>query len=185
MRVEKALFYALIAFCIIATVFLAIPKSEDKKVAFFAYGTNLDPAVLRSRAGGFEFSGAASLQGFRLAFQTNRGSEFGVGNIVPDANGTVSGAVYFLTERQAKALDESAGVPNFYEKKSVKVEFAGGMADAFTYSLSGNPVYAAPSSAYLASAQKGMLQFHGSEGIAGIESALDDASARRASDQSR
>ena len=180
MSTEKALFFALAAPILVALCWLAMPKDNGNNVAFFAYGTNLDPATMRARAGGFEMAGKAALQGYSLAFQTNKESEFGVANVLIGAGEKVSGAVYFLTPAEADALDKSAGVPEFYERRNVEVEFAGNKVKAFTYALSGSAHYAVPSGVYLESVKKGFAAYYGNQSFAEIEGALAVAAKKQA-----
>lgn len=156
----KIIFAALVLVSFAFLVFIAMPREEKKPVAFFAYGANLDASTLRARAGGFENSTAAVLRGYKLAFQSNRNTEFGVANIVPDGSASVVGAIYVLTPGQMDALDKSANVPNFYAKKNVRVELANGQElDAVAYYLAGSAVFAAPSRPTLYAASEGLAQF--------------------------
>jgi len=140
------------------TAYLLLAKNEaEKPTLLFAYGANLDPAAMKARAGGFEGMVPAKLGGFRLAFQTNKRTEFGVANIVADKSASVPGAVYNLTSEQMALLDKSAGYPNFYGKKNVLVKTPDGREiAAIAYALAGEPAFASPSRTYLDAVIKGL-----------------------------
>ena len=180
MRAKEAriIFAVLVAasFLFAAYVFSAKNESE-KSVLFFAYGANLDSATMKSRAGGFESVVPARLPGFRLAFQTNRQTEFGVANILPDEQGSVAGALYTLTKEQIAALDKAAGFPKFYGKKNVKVRTLDGKEiAAVAYSLEGQTEFAAPSRAYLDAVLKGLASAgYGKEEEAQVGEAVSKA----------
>ncbi len=169
----RIIFAALLILSFAFLIIIAIPKEEQKPIAFFAYGTNLDRATMKARAGGFENATAARLEGYRLAFQSSKNREFGVANIVQDEPASVPGAVYFLTAEQMASLDKSAGFPNFYNKKDVKALLAGGSEiSAVAYYLNGNARFEAPSRPTVLASSKGLEQFgYGQE----EQSALVDA----------
>ncbi len=154
---------AFILLVLLSLVFLAVivlPKPLPGPEAFFAYGASLEFSTMRARAGGFANETPAALLGYRLVFQTNRHSEFGVANIVPDENSQVPGAVYFLSGEQAMALDGNSGSPGFYRKIPVTVTASNGSTiNAVTYALSGSPTFAPPALATMQAASKGLQQF--------------------------
>jgi Gamma-glutamyl cyclotransferase, AIG2-like len=147
-----------------AAAFLALlvlsSGQQAPTASYFVYGANLDAATMRARAGGFLNSTPATLHGYRVAFQTNRNSEFGVANLVADQSGVAYGAIYDLTRQQAAFLDKAAGVPGFYEKRPVIAELSNGTeAAAAAYFLEGGVSYAPPSRPYMAAASQGLVQF--------------------------
>lgn len=149
---------ALLAMAFLAAI--ALPPPEEKPVAFFAYGANLEEGTMRARAGWDGNASPAVLPGFRLVFQTNRDSWFGVANAIPDPSSSVAGAIYTLTPEQEKELDSESGVPDFYQKIKVRaMQRGGGEADAATYVLSGSPSFAPPSRPTVLAASKGLQQF--------------------------
>lgn len=156
--------FAFLALVFISFAFLAFVYFENsysnKPVFVFAYGGNLEKATFSSRSGGFGNAAPARLDGFSLAFQTNRNTEFGVANMVPDASGSVPGAIYTLDRLQSRALDADMGVPDFYRKAAVKATLPDGtMVDAETHILAGEPSFAPPSRPTMQAAAKGLAQF--------------------------
>ncbi len=178
--------FALLAFaCIAAILWLAAGRNETPAL-FFAYGANLDPGTMGARAGGYLNASAASLEGYRLAFQTNRDSKFGVANIVAEENASVDGAVYWLSGQQARSLDEKSGVPGFYRKITVEVDSGGRMLDATAYLLDGSPVFMPPSKPYVDAAAAGLRHFgYGSKGGDTLVAAAAEAQARKGEAASR
>lgn len=171
------MFFALVAVSIAFVAFLHFGSQYENKPLFvFAYGGNLDKATFISRAGGFENAAPARLDGYRLVFQTNRNTEFGVANIVNDAGGSVPGVIYTLGREQMRALDENMGVPDFYRKISAKATLPDGtQMDVETYSLAGEASFAPPSRPTVEAAAKGLVQ-------AGYGSAETDALAKAAAE---
>jgi cation transport regulator ChaC len=159
--VLKAIFAAA---CLSALLFFAFIAHRQFQrgapVYFFAYGAALDTATMKSRAGGFEAATAASLPGYRLVFQTNRRTEFGVANLAEGKEGRVYGAVYTLTGEQFALLEKSSGSRGFYRQIGVRAELPGGEEkDAVAFVLAGDATQAAPSRPYLVAAANGMKQF--------------------------
>ncbi|HIH30546.1 TPA: gamma-glutamylcyclotransferase [Candidatus Micrarchaeota archaeon] len=156
----QMLFTALVIVSLVFLVAIALPKPEQKPVAFFAYGTNLDASTMLSRSGGAASASPALLQGYRLAFQTSRNTEFGIPNLEADASSSVPGAIYFLSQEQSEAFDKASGIPDFYRKISVKVKTpAGSFVDAYTHVLSGQPSFAPPSKPTILAISKGLDEF--------------------------
>ena len=81
-------------------------------------------------------------------------------NAIPDPSSSVSGAIYMLTPEQEKELDKKSGVPDFYQKITVRARQKGGAdVPAVTYVLSGSPSFAPPSRPTVLAASKGLQQF--------------------------
>lgn len=173
----KIAFVALVLLSFLFVIWIAQPQGEEPPALFFAYGANLDSSTLAARAGGFEGVRLAKLDGYRLAFQTNRNSEFGVANLVQDAEGSVAGALYNLTPAQMAALDRYSNVPKFYEKKRLTVIGADGKGyDAAAYVLAGNAESAVPSGPYLNATMEALAKMgYGQEESASISAAAREA----------
>ena len=153
-----------IALVFVSLSFLAymysIYSNAGKPVFVFAYGGNLEKATFASRSGSFENAAPARLEGFALVFQTNRGTAFGVANIVKDGNASVPGAIYTLDRQQAHSLDAAMGVPDFYRQIAAKATLPDGtLVDVETYLLAGTPSFAPPSRPIVEAAAKGLEQF--------------------------
>jgi len=101
--------------------------SEDKKVRYFAYGSNMDPKQMKDRINEDFFSRKRGvLEGCRLVFNIySQVRECGVANIVKDGSGMVEGVLYEITENGLKKLDDYEGHPDQYVRKVLKVECEG------------------------------------------------------------
>ncbi len=159
-KLPQMAFIGVAALSLLFLAFAMYPKPEEKPVVFFAYGSNLEISTMRARAGGAENATPAILHGYRLVFQTNRDSEFGVANAIPDQTSSVAGAIYVLAPEQAKMLDKGSGGPDFYQKISITAEQRGGATlIAVTHVLSGTPSFAPPSRPIVLALSKGLQQF--------------------------
>ncbi|MFA6328030.1 MAG: gamma-glutamylcyclotransferase family protein [Candidatus Micrarchaeia archaeon] len=169
MRIEKLIFAVLACVLLAGLLFLASCAIPRQPIAFFAYGANLAKSTMEARAGGFLDATAAKLPGYSLAFasQDSRPSEFGVATPAKDANASVEGALYYLTEGQMAALDRQSGAPKLYERRAVKVALPdGSVAVAQAYFLAGSTHKAAPSRTYYLSAQGGLAEWgYGNESL--------------------
>jgi len=80
---------------------------------YFAYASNLDPALMREQHRvAFRSRVRADLPGFRLTFNKPDPAQPGAGraNIVGDPRETVQGALYELHDTDIERLDEAEGV---------------------------------------------------------------------------
>ena len=80
---------------------------------YFAYASNLDPALMREQHRvSFRSRVRADLPGFRLTFNKPDPAQPGAGraNIVGDPRETVQGALYELNDTDIERLDEAEGV---------------------------------------------------------------------------
>ncbi len=179
----KIVFAILALACLFFAAYVFWNEAEKgKPIAFFAYGANLGSSTLRSRAGGFESAEPARLPGYRLEFRSNRQSEFGVADMVADANGSVAGGLYMLTASEAAALDKAEGVPGFYRKIGVVAVRADGKGiPAVAYVLAGTAHFAAPSRPYLNATVGALLEFgYGKETLDEVGAAALEASQKSA-----
>ena len=157
---SKLLFGAALLIALLFAAYVALSEVGRGSLPYFAYGANLDPSTLKARAGGFVGAQSAKLVGYRMVFQTNSFSAFGVANLEPGAGGQVAGALYRLSDGQVDALDNEQGVPSFYRRQEVEVLLADGSEErAFTYVLAGEAILRAPSRPYVLAASKGLNAF--------------------------
>ena len=155
----KLLFIFAILACAAFLAFIATQKSGQGTFALFAYGADLQKETMAARAGGFAGSAAARAYGYHLAFESNRESEFGVANIVEDQNGSVAGAVYWLTEGQIEKLEAFSG-PGFYVRKTVIVRLDNGSEVAVVaHVLAGSAHVMPPSKPTVAAIAAGLAEF--------------------------
>jgi len=179
MHAAKLVFATLaIAAAIFAVSIFCLHSQAGKPVYFFAYGASLDSATMKARAGGFSNATAATASGFRLAFQTNKHSEFGVANLAEEPGGRVNGAVYALSSEQFSELGKASGSGGFYRLLPLKAQCADGESvDAVTFVLAGETAAAAPSRPYLLAVSNGMRQFgYGASELGELSAAAQAAS---------
>jgi gamma-glutamylcyclotransferase len=122
-------------------------------VDYFAYASNMDPAVMAERCPSYTSLGPALLEGYELAFtRRSRRSGTGVADIVPAPGSVVWGVLYEVDDACLESLDRKEGRGWAYERVTVPVtlEADGSVHEAQSYSVvtrESEPV--APSAAYL------------------------------------
>ena len=91
----------------------------DGVLWYFAYGSNLDPAVFEGRRRMHPTDACpARLDGWRLVFDLPVGSgERAVANVRPDPLADVHGVAYRITRNEARHLDRTEGVHRGYYKR--------------------------------------------------------------------
>jgi hypothetical protein len=118
-----------------------IPKAEDEKRPYFAFGSNLSLDQMRKRCPGHELAGIAVLANHRVV--CNKAKSDGVNycaGIIQSPGDEVLGALYKLTPGDIKSLDKEEGcwegtehyfrdAVDFY----VKNRATGEVINAFTY----------------------------------------------------
>jgi gamma-glutamylcyclotransferase len=130
---------------------MPIPAAAAR-VAYFAYGSNLDADQMRRRCPGARRLGTAMLRGYVLEFcGHSRRWGGGVANVRPARAGLVRGVVYSLTRDDLAALDRFEGHPWQYVRRRVRVAHDGGrVRQAVAYVMNAaNRAPSAPSDAYL------------------------------------
>jgi len=104
---------------------------------YFAYGSNMSPAVMAAECPAHSYLGTACLAGRRLTF-TRRSTRTGTGvaDIVHDVRGEVWGALYELGSGDLAALDRKEGLGVAYARETVTVMGgAGELLTAETYTV--------------------------------------------------
>jgi len=112
---------------------------------YFAYGSNMDVARVRTRAMPFLSVKSARLHGYALVFDKVAQSHAreAHANIQPRVNGLVEGVLYELAEPEAiLVMDRFEQTPINYSREVVSVETADGLCHAWTYFA--NPARRAP-----------------------------------------
>ena len=117
---------------------------------YFAYGSNMDPEGMLSRAPDAVALGAARLSGWRLTFTADSPDDgFGVPHIEPDPEDEVWGVLWELSETDVARLDEYEGVGlGAYLRDVVVVSRDGADVEAMVY-LATSRVYLKPSSGFM------------------------------------
>ena len=126
--------------------------SRDGALWYFAYGSNMSPAIFRGRRGiQPRDARCAVLHGYRLCFDIPIGpGERGVANLFVDGQARTHGVAYLLTPDDGERLDRSEGVPHIYHREHVEMALAGGGTVAgFTYRSTISVIGRKPSARYL------------------------------------
>ncbi len=103
-------------------------------VWYFAYGSNLSRAQMKSRAGQILEERPARLENYELVFNKKARGGSATGNIRPAPGKTVHGVLYRISEQALRALDRFEGVPEHYRRIEVTtVDPEGNKIEAQTY----------------------------------------------------
>jgi gamma-glutamylcyclotransferase (GGCT)/AIG2-like uncharacterized protein YtfP len=105
---------------------------------YFAYGSNMNPAVLAKKRIEFADRQSATLDGYLLRFNKRSlrqllPQNIGFANVVPTPGRHVEGVLYDILEESLARLDDSERVPEHYERIAVVVTTASGVVNCFTY----------------------------------------------------
>jgi hypothetical protein len=118
---------------------------------YFAYGANMDPALMKERVPDARLVGPARLDGFRLEFSVYSTKWNGGGaNLELDPAAHVWGVLWELPEGGMKGLDAYQGHPIFFRREQVSVTGPEGPMVASTYRVAHQNAYIRPTDAYLA-----------------------------------
>jgi gamma-glutamylcyclotransferase (GGCT)/AIG2-like uncharacterized protein YtfP len=122
-----------------------------KTKLYFAYGMNTNRDEMAFRCPTAVPMGKAILPGYRFEFKS-------FATIVPDADSSVEGVLWTITESDELALDILEGYPEFYDKKHVKVS-QGIDYIAMTYIMNPREKGYAPSDGYYSMVSEGYQAF--------------------------
>ena len=122
-----------------------------KTKLYFAYGMNTNRDEMAFRCPTAVPMGKAILPGYRFEFKS-------FATIVPDADSSVEGVLWTITESDELALDILEGYPEFYDKKHVKVS-QGIDYIAMTYIMNPREHGFGPSDGYYGMVSEGYQQF--------------------------
>jgi gamma-glutamylcyclotransferase (GGCT)/AIG2-like uncharacterized protein YtfP len=118
---------------------------QTSRVRYFAYGSNIVQAQMRSRCPGALMLDTARLGQYR--FIINR---LGVATVVPATNSTVYGVLWELTAAHEHALDEYEGVAEgWYYKARISVKSAADIVQHAMIYLAYDQVAGVPLPGYL------------------------------------
>jgi cation transport regulator ChaC len=99
-----------------------------RTVWYFAYGSNMNRAQMRARAGNVLEEHNAHLPNYELRFNKKvRGGTAGA-NVQPMQGKTVYGVLYKIEDAAFRSLDRYEGVPEHYRRIEVRVTPEGGQA---------------------------------------------------------
>ena len=122
-----------------------------KTKLYFAYGMNTNRDEMAFRCPTAVPMGKAILPGYRFEFKS-------FATIVPDADSSVEGVLWTITDGDEQALDILEGYPEFYDKKHVKVN-QGIDYIAMTYIMNPREKGYAPSDGYYSMVSEGYQTF--------------------------
>lgn len=121
---------------------------------YFAYGSNMEEAVIRERCPESKFLERANLPEYRLGF-TRRSMQVrkcGVADVISEPGSLVWGVLYSLTPKDVRLLDRFEGVHrSSYQQVRVEVRLEGEThQSAMTYEVvTKEPEEIPPSAAYM------------------------------------
>jgi hypothetical protein len=140
---------------------------------YFAYDVTVNQDVMRRILGKWRGLRRATLEGYRLVFDTYSSAwRGGIVGIEEAPGHRVIGGLYIIEPGDFQLLDRYQGVPTLRSRIKVSVLTEAGVEQAFTY-VSVNPRrHVAPSKTYVALIIRGLrsLGFQGSE-LAALEEA--------------
>jgi cation transport regulator ChaC len=90
-------------------------------VWYFAYGSNLSTAQMKSRAGDVPEGQVATLANYELVFNRKVRGGAAAANIRPAPGKRVLGVLYRVSDAALRNLDRYEGVPEHYRRIEVKV----------------------------------------------------------------
>lgn len=127
-------------------------SSQEKRVYYFAYGSNLNVGQMQQRCPSAKFVGITSLESYSFCFKGYADIEFSN----PDSK--VSGVVYSLTKEDLARLDsfEGVGTTGSYERVEVYVKLSGIYTTVITYVKNGTSIISREAfNAYVAKIKRG------------------------------
>ena len=119
---------------------------------YFAYGMNTNKEEMAYRCPGAMPMGRAILPGYRLEFKS-------FATIVPSPKESVEGVLWTITNSDESALDMLEGYPEFYDKKTVLVEYTNQSYIAMTYIMGPREHGYGPSEGYYSMVSEGYQTF--------------------------
>jgi gamma-glutamylcyclotransferase len=119
---------------------------------YFAYGMNTNRDEMAYRCPGARALGKVLLPDYRFEFKR-------FATIVPNPKETVEGVLWTITESDESALDVLEGYPEFYDKKTVSVEYNGQSYIAMTYIMNPREKEYAPTDGYYSMVSEGYQSF--------------------------
>lgn len=128
---------------------------------YFAYASNLSPKQMSEHCPDSQPKSTATLPNYKLIFAGwSRKWHGGVASIKPCRDEKVIGAVYEISERDLRSLDEHEGYPNVYNRMNVMVITEDGdPLQAVTYVRREQSEETQPSQKYLAVIRQGYKEW--------------------------
>lgn len=101
-------------------------RAVKPSINYFAYGSNLSPGGMASRAPQARQVGRATLPDWRLTFR-------GVADIEPKKGQRVEGVIWKITQADLRALDRYEGYPSVYDRRRMRFEAGDSTVPALVY----------------------------------------------------
>lgn len=122
-----------------------------QRACYFAYGTNMDPRVMRRSCPDARALGPGLLERFRLEFNVYSDRwKGGAANLEPDEDGHVWGVVWEVRGEDLDKLDTYVGHPTFYRREEVEVLVGKERVPCVTYRVAHQKGFVRPTDGYLA-----------------------------------
>lgn len=130
--------------------------TSDKNLFYFAYGSNMNLEIMRSRCGEENFIGFSNsyLDNYTFYFYGR-----GFANIKELKGDKVYGVLYKINDSCLKGLDRSEGYPNLYQRREVKIQNNFGNFNAQVYIVENDDTKSNPSDSYFESITSGATQY--------------------------
>jgi cation transport regulator ChaC len=134
---------------------------RTKRVNYFAYGSNLNPAQMERRCPGTRMVGIGTLVAARISFTGySMGWQGGVATLLEDDDEMVQGVVWSIPVDEVPVLDRCEGVAaGIYTKEMMTIRLEqGGEVEALVY-VHTETRYSNPSTLYMTSILNGYQTF--------------------------
>lgn len=108
---------------------------KEKRMLYFAYGSNMNHDQMRHRCKGAKFIAKAYLENYAFVYDGYSSARYGaVANIIPEEGIVVWGGLWEIGDDDLTRLDSYEGYPFSYDRKDVVVkDEAGREYHAFLY----------------------------------------------------
>jgi gamma-glutamylcyclotransferase len=96
---------------------------NDKKIYYFAYGSNMSHQEMQEWCPGSKFIKRVILKGYKLVYDGHSKNRAGaVANIIISSNSDVYGGLFEINSEDLSSLDRKEGCPNFYDRMKIDVK---------------------------------------------------------------
>ena len=96
---------------------------NDKKIYYFAYGSNMSHQEMQKWCPGSKFIKRVNLKGYKLVYDGHSKNRAGaVANLIVSSNSDVYGGLFEINNEDLSSLDRKEGCPNFYDRMKIDVK---------------------------------------------------------------
>ena len=122
-------------------------RSDNEYTYYIAYGSNIDPNVMKYRCPKSQLVGISTLKDYKLAFDTHATIEKGAVTPV---------ALWKIHKDDWRSLDVYEGYPSYYRREKKVVQYKGEVIDAVIYIMNREgKTYRPPAPSYVENVKKG------------------------------